>query len=178
MKSYSKEDYRKMLWKNGGGTTTELYRYPINSNFVIRLSCAEVKQDGPFSLYEGYDRYLVITAGEGCFLNLEDQKITLTKDKPFSFAGEVSIHCELIQGPIKDFNVIIDRGWGEAHLKVLTGMKGEIELHCLTDLLFAYNLDDETLLELKNEDIATLYSNYLIIIEIKKRPDFSGPKLI
>lgn len=170
MKSYSKEDYRHMLWKNGGGTTTELFRYPIDQPFVLRLSCAEVKEDGPFSLYEGHDRHLLITSGEGCVLKTSTHTKTLkVNDPPFFFAGEENIFCELIQGPVKDFNVMINRNWGEATVEVMKHNQGEIELHCSGDLLLAYNFDDETLLELSPGEVVTLYSNDLITVEVKKK---------
>lgn len=170
MKNYSKEDYRHMLWKNGGGTTTELFRYPLTGEFLFRLSCAELKENGPFSHYEGYDRHLMITSGEGCVLENKDQKVILKKgDQPFFFAGEDSLFCELIQGPVKDFNVMIKRDWGVAKVQLLRHAKGEIELQCTKDLLFAYNADDESLLELENKDRVTLYSDFLIIVELKKK---------
>jgi len=175
VKNYSKKDYRHMLWKNGERVTTELFRYPLTGEFLFRLSCAEVKEDGPFSLYHGHDRYLMITSGEGCILKNKDYSVVLKKyDPPFSFPGEDSIFCELIQGPIKDFNVMFNRNWGDVTIKVLTQVNGEIELHCTTDRLFAYDVSDETLLELENQDIVTLYSNYLIVVEVKKKAGLTG----
>lgn len=157
-----------MPWKNGLGITTELFRYPASGEFVLRLSCAEVKDDGPFSLYEGYDRHLIILAGEGCVLKQNTRQIILKcMEPPYHFAGEESIFCQLLQGPIRDFNVMIDRNWGEAEIQILKP-QGEIELFCDTDKLFIFNLDDESLLELENQDSITLYANALIIIEIKK----------
>lgn len=170
MENYSKKDYRQMLWKNGGGTTTELFRFPVAGEFFFRLSCAEVKGNGPFSLYHGYDRYLMITSGEGCLLKNKDQPVILKEgDSPFFFSGEDSIFCELVQGPIKDFNVMFNPSWGNVSVKVLRQVRGEIELHCTTDQLFAYNVDDETLLVLENQEIVNLYSDFLIIVEVKKK---------
>jgi len=169
VKNYSKEDYRQMLWKNGGGTTTELYRFPVANEFFFRLSCAEVKGNGPFSLYHGYDRYLMVTSGEGCILKNKEPVVLKEGDSPFFFSGEDSIFCELIQGPIKDFNVMFNRNWADVAIQVFRQVNGEIELHCTTDQLFAYNVDDETLLELENQEIVTLYSNYLIVVEVRKK---------
>jgi len=87
VKNYSKEDYRQMLWKNGGGTTTELYRFPVANEFFFRLSCAEVKGNGPFSLYHGYDRYLMVTSGEGCILKNKEPVVLKEGDSPFFFSG-------------------------------------------------------------------------------------------
>jgi len=64
---------------------------------------------------------------------------------------------------------MFNRNWADVAIQVFRQVNGEIELHCTTDQLFAYNVDDETLLELENQEIVTLYSNYLIVVEVRKK---------
>ena len=100
-----------MPWKNGGGTTTELFRMPdLNGeDFLLRLSVADVHQDGPFSHFPGIDRVLLILNGDGCILN--DKTFLSKETPPFYFAGEEEIFCRLRTNGFKDFNVMIKRGW-------------------------------------------------------------------
>ncbi len=46
-------DYTRQPWKNGRGTTTELWRQDRDGALWVRLSRAAVVEDGPFSLFPG-----------------------------------------------------------------------------------------------------------------------------
>lgn len=111
-------DFKVTSWT--GGTTTELYRLqdPTDpSQFLLRISVASVNKDGPFTLYPGIDRQLVLLAGDGMELTVDGKKVLLDqKLTPFSFAGEDSISCSLLGGPCTDFNVMSKRGWDKAHV--------------------------------------------------------------
>jgi environmental stress-induced protein Ves len=53
-------------WKNGGGLTREVAVYPPTSDlgsFDWRVSMAEVRGAGPFSLFPGVDRRLAVLEG-------------------------------------------------------------------------------------------------------------------
>jgi environmental stress-induced protein Ves len=115
-------DYRPMPWKNGGGTTTELVIEPegsgVGQGFLYRVSIADVDADGPFSLFPGYDRHIMLLSGAGMALVMESGTIELAR--PFeaqTFAGETPILGKLKAGPVRDFNVMVDRKKGRAALE-------------------------------------------------------------
>ena len=62
------EDLVRVPWKNGGGTTAEVAAFPEGSGFETfgwRISMADVASDGPFSLFPGIDRTLIVVEGDG-----------------------------------------------------------------------------------------------------------------
>ncbi len=111
--------YRKMPWKNGGGVTEEIVIHPasatVTNTFGYRLSTARVETGGPFSLFPGYDRLLVVLSGAG--LRLGER--TLEALEPFAFSGDEPLSAALVAGPIVDFNVIFDRARFKAECNVL-----------------------------------------------------------
>ncbi|OJT17017.1 hypothetical protein BO221_47220 [Archangium sp. Cb G35] len=57
-----------MPWKNGGGVTRELWKLPHPfdpARFLARVSIATVGASGPFSVFPGVDRTLMILEGAG-----------------------------------------------------------------------------------------------------------------
>ena len=112
-------DYRRMRWKNAGGWTTEIAVSPPDSGlngqpFDWRVSLAEVTSDGEFSAFPGYDRTILLAAGAGMDLSFDTappQRIA-NPYMPFSFKGEWRSRCQLLNGPVQDFNVMSARaGW-------------------------------------------------------------------
>lgn len=113
------KDFKEMPWKNGQGTTKEIFRIPHESQpdqSYFRISTALVAQSGRFSEYPNMNRFLMLLEGKGFNLHFEDQtKVTLSAGyDSFEFEGEESINCQLIEGPCLDFNVMTMRGWGES----------------------------------------------------------------
>ena len=111
-------DSRRVRWKNDGGWTTEIARGCIGGadaqgdGFDWRLSIADIESDGPFSPFPGMDRDLVLVAGNGIELDI-DEDTPLRLDRRFQqvrFAGEQRVGCRLLAGPTRDFNVIVRRG--------------------------------------------------------------------
>ncbi|MEO6912690.1 MAG: HutD family protein [Candidatus Baltobacteraceae bacterium] len=103
--------YRRMLWKNGGGTTLEIAASSEDGPPIWRLSIAQIERDGPFSEFAGYDRTILPTRGNGVILSLDDaQDITLDRlGVPFSFRGESKTMSRLIDGPVTDLNMMTRR---------------------------------------------------------------------
>jgi environmental stress-induced protein Ves len=106
--------YRRTRWKNGGGATMEIAVSPIGSsldNFDWRISTATVASDGPFSIFTGIDRTLCILDGAGILLVVAGEPARRLDDKspPWSFAGDVVAHAQLIEGAVTDFNVMTRR---------------------------------------------------------------------
>lgn len=102
------DDYVHMPWKNGGGSTQEICRYPTNQEvFDWRISMATVDQEGDFSLFEGYQRIISIVKGEGIFLEeAQAGKKLIRQQEVFSFPGDQLIHCELVNGTVIDVNLM------------------------------------------------------------------------
>jgi len=115
-------DYQRMPWKNGGGTTTEIWKAASPAGEMLwRLSIADVASDGPFSEFPGIDRWIMVISGKGMELTI-DGLGTKRLDRPFEplfFPGDATTDCRLIDGPIRDFNFMIARSFGEGTLQVL-----------------------------------------------------------
>jgi hypothetical protein len=105
-------DYRVMPWRNGQGTTTEIAIAPgVGDRFRWRLSIADVASSGPFSDFSGYDRVIAVVSGAGMRLAVAGRApVVLTRDSdPYPFPGDAATDCTLLDGPIRDFNLMTDR---------------------------------------------------------------------
>lgn len=120
-------------WRNGGGVTRELARWPIDGDFAWRLSVADVAEDGPFSVFPGVDRILVLLQGDGMTLHFSDDGSTVRLDHPLDrlgFAGERPVGAVLHGGPTQDLNLMWRRDLVSAACAVVpcgtvTDMVGE-----------------------------------------------------
>ncbi len=111
-------DTRRTRWKNDGGWTTELASDPpardghaIAEGFRWRVSIADIERNGPFSTFPGVERDLLLLAGNGLELDIDDAA-PLRIDRRFEqvhFAGEQDVRCRLLAGPTRDFNVMARR---------------------------------------------------------------------
>lgn len=109
MKHIAASACRVMPWKNGGGTTAEIYvagRDP--SAFDWRVSIAAVAGDGPFSRFAGYDRHIMTIEGSGMVLEggPEGPIVVAPAFTPCRFSGDWQITARLIDGPSRDFNLM------------------------------------------------------------------------
>ncbi|MFT3986681.1 HutD family protein [Aestuariivirga sp.] len=115
-------DYRVMPWKNGGGSTAELYRELADPElpFLWRVSIAGVSADGPFSLFPGYDRHILVLEGGGMVLEGgPDGPVNLTQHfQPRRFSGDWPIRASLRGSPLKDFNLMALRSELDSDLRV------------------------------------------------------------
>jgi len=113
--------YKVMPWKNGGGMTTEILAEPkADGGHLWRLSIAEVAQSGPFSDFSGYDRTIMLIEGAGFTLDFESAPSKRLDGlyEPFAFDGGWKTYCTLIDGAIRDFNLMAAREAGPAELTV------------------------------------------------------------
>ena len=132
------EDVKPVPWRNGGGVTRELLVWPDPDDWRVRMSVAEVAQDGPFSRFDGVQRWFTVLAGAGVRLRLEGVIRELTDHHPpFEFDGGAATQCELIGGPTRDFNLMLRDATGR------TGrVRGTQLLECgVTDLIAIYTVD-------------------------------------
>jgi environmental stress-induced protein Ves len=113
-----------MPWRNGGGTTIEIAIAPEGASvaaerFLYRVSIADVASDGPFSRFPGYDRHIMLLAGDGMTLDGgEHGRIDLTSAfVPRTFSGDWDVAGELTGGAVRDFNLIVDRASASATLE-------------------------------------------------------------
>ena len=117
--------HRVMPWKNGFGTTTEIAIDPptadVGGRFRWRLSVADVERSGPFSAFPGYERTIMVIAGNGMDLAIGDQPAQRLDRlfEPFAFSGDSAAECRLLDGPIRDFNLMVERSSLRSHLEVL-----------------------------------------------------------
>jgi environmental stress-induced protein Ves len=121
-------DYQRTRWKNDGGWTTEIARQPLtdgSEDFRWRVSIADIETDGPFSRFPDIDRDLLLLAGNGIELDINDgAPVRLTQRfQHIRFAGEDEVMCRLLAGPTRDFNVMTHRGSASAqvHARPLNG---------------------------------------------------------
>lgn len=119
-------DYTTMPWKNGGGTTTEILVRPaglrVADRFLYRVSVADVASNGPFSTFPGYERHLVLVDGAGMTLTFRDppdRRLALRPFEPVTFSGDDPATGSLEAGPVRDFNLIVDRARAHGSLACL-----------------------------------------------------------
>ncbi len=108
-------------WKNGGGVTYEIARSERAEGWRWRLSIAEVASDGPFSRFEGLSRILTVIEGNGVDLHTPDGVLQARLQNPVHFSGDLPVHSRLLDGPIRDLNVIYDARVIEARVQVICG---------------------------------------------------------
>lgn len=127
--------YAEMRWKNGQGVTREVCRFPASEQYDWRISVATIREDGAFSRFSGYLRNISVLEGEGMFLTVDDQRSALIQ--PFQatdFNGASKVFCEIVGGPLLDFNVIFRRETTQATVRWLRD--GEWQHQQGTMLLF------------------------------------------
>lgn len=105
------DQFKTMPWRNGRGTTHEILVEPpeasIETGFIWRLSIADVKEDGPFSEFQGCDRTMVVLDGLGMILEFPmGRREQVEPLGVFRFPGEVPCQAKLIDGPVSDLNAM------------------------------------------------------------------------
>jgi environmental stress-induced protein Ves len=117
-------------WKNGGGVTRELVAWPSASNWLWRMSVAEVAESGPFSRFEGVQRWFAVLSGAGVRLEIGAEADlaapahthSLSRaSAPLCFPGEVPVQCTLLDGPTQDFNLMLRREHASASMQRVSG---------------------------------------------------------
>lgn len=115
----SRLDYRRERWRNGLGWTREILRLPAQGDdWALRLSVAEIEQDAAFSTFPGVERELVLLQGNGVRLRFDDGRVAevLPPHGRVRFAGEETLHGELVDGTTHDFNLMWKRELLQAEL--------------------------------------------------------------
>ncbi len=108
-------------WRNGGGRTRELLTRPRQGEWRLRISLADIDQDGPFSAFPGTQRWFGVVAGSGVSLRFGQDMHRLTADSPaLRFDGAAAPDCHLLDGPTRDLNLMLRSG--TAHMSQVQGL--------------------------------------------------------
>jgi environmental stress-induced protein Ves len=107
----SPAEFRTQPWKNGGGVTHEIVRWPDNEAYDVRVSFAEVRAPGPFSRFPGYRRWSFLAAGAPVALGAGGvvHELVALGDR-LEVGGDVAISCALPAGPTRLLNVLVRDG--------------------------------------------------------------------
>jgi len=102
-----------MGWRNGGGWTREVFVWPQSSDldtFAWRVSIASIERNGAFSRFAHVMRTAVLIDGAGVRLRSGARSIELAQPcASTTFDGAAEWHCELLEGPVHLFNVMVRR---------------------------------------------------------------------
>jgi len=138
------DQYTKMLWKNGAGFTLEIARSQGEADFDWRISMADVTTSGPFSLFPHKQRIISVLDGKGMVLHVDDLPAkTLNQGDIFAFHGESQVQSELVDGVIRDLNLIYDPAKFHARFQRVEGTEEQTFLSS-ADLIFIFNQGSET----------------------------------
>lgn len=104
-------DTAPQAWRNGGGSTRELLAWPVGADWRVRISVAEIAADGPFSAFDGVERWFAVLSGAGVVLSLSGIEHRLTPaSAPLRFEGAAAPGCRLIDGATSDLNLMLRAG--------------------------------------------------------------------
>jgi environmental stress-induced protein Ves len=147
-------------WRNGGGVTRELAMWPDAGDWAWRMSVADVDKSGPFSKFEGIERWFAVLEGAGVQLEVAGVPHRVTAaDAPLLFDGAAATDCELIDGKTRDFNLMVRRGAQPSRMLRVEGRFAET-LHAGTTIaVYAHAsaatvLLDEEVLQLSPASLA------------------------
>jgi uncharacterized protein len=116
-------------WKNGGGSTRTLLALPSEAAWQLRISMSDFGQDGPFSPYPGVERWLSLVEGAGMRLEFASGTTTLTPlDPPLQFDGGAPPFGRLLQGAVRDLNLMNQGGRAAMH-RARPGQSWRAEQH-------------------------------------------------
>jgi len=94
-------------WRNGGGATRELYAWPPQGDWRLRVSLADIERDGPFSAFPGVRRHFAVLEGAGVELQFDGRWQRQTRDMPpLAFDGALAPDCRLVAGATRDLNLM------------------------------------------------------------------------
>lgn len=109
-------------WKNGLGSTRQIAAHPAGAgadDFLWRVSIAEVDSAAPFSAFPGIDRQIALLDGNGFMMTMDDDRVhsLTTPFAPFAFSGEAKVAVTLVDGPTRDFNLMVRRARAQGELQ-------------------------------------------------------------
>jgi environmental stress-induced protein Ves len=167
IKIIRRSSFRATPWKNGGGITHEAIRVPPTGDaFLWRVSVAQIDSSGPFSDFAGYDRKMVLLRGRGITLQFgSGERCALRSVGDWvEFDGAMSTHCELLDGPCVDLNLMVSKSLRTAaRVERLSEPKRVAANHGETTLIFG--ILDPLSLDCSAEESARLETWDLAILK-------------
>jgi environmental stress-induced protein Ves len=121
-------DHRTVPWANGLGTTADVFVSPPDlDDWTWRLSLADVTRDVPFSAMPGIDRHILVASGSGMALTIgaSDEIVVAPTSPPLSFDGGDATTCRLLDGAIRDLNLMVRRDRATGSMRVVHLAVGE-----------------------------------------------------
>lgn len=101
-------DFRSQPWKNGGGVTHEIVRWPDRDPYDIRISLADDRTAAPFSRFPGYRRWSFLAGPAPITLDVAGVPHELTAPGDhLEVDGDTPIHCTLPAGPTRLLNFLV-----------------------------------------------------------------------
>lgn len=100
-------------WRNGGGVTRDVVLFPEGAgdeDFRWRASIATIAADGPFSLWPGVDRALMLLRGRLTLAVGGNERDLESGDPAQTFAGEYAVAARLHGGACTVLNLMARRG--------------------------------------------------------------------
>ena len=131
LKIIRRASFKAAPWKNGGGITHEAIREPSAGDyFRWRVSVARIDASGPFSTFGAYNRKMVLLQGAGIELRFGDggTRVLRRVGELVEFDGALATHCDLIDGPCVDLNLMVDKADGVAAR--VESVTGALPLEC------------------------------------------------
>jgi len=96
--------------------TRELLAWPEPSDWVVRISVADIMASGPFSDFPGVDRWFAVLQGGAVRLATRGtgaQELGVERNELFAFPGDAPTHCTALGAATRDFNVMLQRARGQ-----------------------------------------------------------------
>jgi environmental stress-induced protein Ves len=153
-----KSSFAATPWKNGGGITHEAIRVPASGGpFRWRVSVAHIDASGPFSEFAEYDRKMVLLRGAGIELRFAGgTHQTLRKvGELVEFDGALAAHCELLNGPCVDLNLMVSKSDGVA-VRVERFMESLAVSASRNETMLVFAIDRRLRLEITAGETVTL----------------------
>ncbi len=98
-------DCPEVPWRNGAGTTRELYLAD-----ALRITVASERSEAQFSDFSGWSR-TIVPLGDGLSLLLgERREVKIPALSAFAFSGSERVRARLAAGPIDAFNIMTRDG--------------------------------------------------------------------
>ncbi|WP_137886318.1 HutD family protein [Pseudomonas sp. 2FE] len=164
-------DYPRMPWKNGAGSTLEIARDAGEGleGFGWRLSIADVGESDGFSAFNGYQRIITVLEGAGMQLTVDGQlsRPLLALDA-FAFSGDSRVECRLLDGPIRDFNLIYAPSRYSARLQWLQPVPQALQLFSSASVVLLFSALDGLRVQVEGEHVAELNRFDCLVLERDK----------
>jgi environmental stress-induced protein Ves len=192
-----RSSFKAVPWKNGGGITHEVIRTPTatasastsesasteRQPFSWRVSVAQIDAAGPFSEFPDHHRIMVLLRGGGVRLTFSGHGSSGLRSVGdwVEFDGGWQTHCDLIDGPCTDLNLMVNKSLPPAHARLLHLGESRALYDTALTLLFPINgavsvRGDAALARLDAWDFAMVPAGERLTLE--RAPADGGPILV